>query len=64
MFVRRFLKDVATLKRPVTAASFAGLVVSTVKPFGIELSATDLAAVMVGAGALGAYVDHFLASKG
>ena len=57
---RRVLADVASLRRPVTAAPAVGTVLTVVKPFGISIDAEAAVAVVTGVGLVAAYVENLV----
>lgn len=57
---REFLKDLAKLKLPVTAASVVATIVALVDPFGIDLgsAAPILTGACVAVGTVAYYIDN------
>lgn len=59
-FLRNFIKDVATLKLPVTAAAVVATVLALVDPLGLNLGQDAVAkvtAALVLVGVIAQYVD-------
>lgn len=60
MFWRNLLRDLVTLRKPVTAGAVVALAVQVVSPFGLDVGpwGARLTAVLVGVGVVAAYVER------
>lgn len=59
-FLRNFVKDVATLKLPVTAAAVVATVLALVDPLGVDLGSDavpKVTAALVLVGVIAQYID-------
>jgi hypothetical protein len=62
-FVACLLREVATLRRPVTAAAVLATFLAVVAPFGVDLddaTAGQVSAALVAVGVIAAYVERSL----
>jgi uncharacterized membrane protein len=57
-FIKSFVHDLVTLRKPVTAAAVVGALVTLTSPFGIDLHAQQVADVLVAIGTLAALIEH------
>lgn len=59
-FIRNFIKDVATLKLPVTAAAVLATILALLDPLGLNLGEDAVAkvtAAIVAVGVIAQYID-------
>lgn len=54
-FITKFLKDLVTLQKPVTATAVAGVIVTAL---GLHISAEAVSGVLVAVGTVAAAVEH------
>ncbi len=59
-FIKRFLHDLATLRKPVTATAVVAEAVALTEPFGIDLGSAGsvVTGVLIAVGAVAAYIEH------
>lgn len=58
MFVKNLLRDLASLKLPVTAAAVVATVVAVLEPFGISLGGDTTAKVTAALVAVGVIAEY------